>query len=118
MRNLSAAMGAEGNNAGAVDFGGPQAAPAQFQVGCVGFGPSWQEDELSLREMYDAACRSIVRLECELEEANARIAVLEEEQRIFSRNHAPRLTDEDDIRESCREKEAADRIGGNPWSAW
>lgn len=89
-------------------------------LGSVSFGPAfspdWRDDEANLRGMYEQACASIIRLECELEEANARIAVLEEEQRILARKHAPRLTDEDDGIETCRHKEAADRIGGNPWS--
>ena len=73
-------------DAGAGTFGGcNRTAPAQFQVGCVGFGPAWSDDEPSLREMYDSACRSIVRLECALDEANARIALLEEEQKILAR---------------------------------
>jgi hypothetical protein len=85
-------------------------------VGHVGFGPAWQDDETSLRAMYEQACQTIVRMECEAQELQARIAVLEEEQRILARAGAPRLTDEDDGRETCRHKEAADRIGGNFWS--
>ena len=120
MRNLSAAMGAEGNNAGAVAFGGPQqAAPAQFQVGAVGFGPAGTVE--------DSMAASIIRLEQENQELRAANAVAEQEREILLREmkrlreqiatyQATRLTDEDDIRESCRDKEAADRIGGNPWS--
>jgi len=93
-------------------------------VGAVGFGPAWQDDddgwvqltEKGRRAVTDSMAASILRLEQELEEANARIAVLEEEQRILARGRAPRLTDEDDGIETCRHKEAADRIGGNPWS--
>lgn len=51
------------------------AAPAQFTVGAVGFGPSWT--------MEDSMAASIVRLECEKEELIARVAVLEEEQKIL-----------------------------------
>lgn len=80
-------------------------------------GPAWQDDETTLRAMYEQACQTIVRMECEAQELQARIAVLEEEQRILARARAPRLTDEDDGRETCRHKEAADRIGGNFWSS-
>ena len=112
-------IGGYQQKAGAGTFGGCiKTAPAQFEVGSIGFGPAWSDDEPSLREMYDSACRSIVRLECALDEANARIAVLEEEQRIFARKSARRLTDEDDGIETIAHKEAADRAGGNPWSAW
>jgi hypothetical protein len=86
--------------------------------------PSWQDDEsgwVQLTEkgrkaVADNMAASIVRLEHQLEEANARIAVLEEEQRIMQRKYAPRLTDEDDGFETVAHKEAADRMGGNPWS--
>ena len=53
-----------------------QAAPATPVVGCVGFGPAWSVE--------DSMAASIVRLEQELEEANARIAVLEEQSRILA----------------------------------
>ena len=57
-------------------------APANpLTVGAVGFGPAWN-DEPSLRDLYDIACQTIVRQDCELSEANARIAVLEAEQTI------------------------------------
>ncbi|MGA0177314.1 MAG: hypothetical protein ACO3L2_11375, partial [Chthoniobacterales bacterium] len=62
--------------AGAVELGGSaQAAPAQFTVGAVGFVPTWT--------MEDSMAASIVRLECEKEELIARVAVLEEEQKIL-----------------------------------
>lgn len=85
------------SGAGAGIGAGSQARPAHpdYVVGAVGFGANWQDDEPSLREMYEQACQTIVRLECEKEELVARVAVLEEEQRIMARNHAPRLTDED-----------------------
>lgn len=98
--------------------GAASAASAQsLTVGHVGFGPAWQDDETSLRAMYEQACQTIVRMECEAQELQARIAVLEEQQRILVRGKAPRLTDEDDGRETCWHKEAADRIGGNFWSS-
>ena len=57
---------------------GANAGPAHpFMVGAVGFGPAWTIE--------DSMAASIVRLEQELEEANARIAVLEEEQKILAR---------------------------------
>ena len=79
-------------NAGGVGIGVPGAPSAQtFTVGEIGFGPSWQDDEPSLRQMYDAACATIIRLECEIEEANARIAVLEEERNILVKRFDARL---------------------------
>ena len=66
-----------GENAGAVPELGPaHAAPAHFQVGAVGFGPQWT--------MEDSMAASIVRLQCEVEERDARIAVLEEQARILA----------------------------------
>lgn len=60
------------------------AAPATpLTVGAVGFGPTW-ESEPTLRELYETACQSIVRQESELSEANARIAVLEQEQTVLA----------------------------------
>jgi hypothetical protein len=97
--------GADQGNAGAVAFGGPQAAPANFTVGEIGFGPCWQA-EPSLRELYDLACASIVRAECELEESNARIAVLEAEQRLL-KNIIESLRDQL-CADKCRDKAAAD----------
>lgn len=74
--NLSEQQGAD-RKAGAVGFGGHNnAAPADFQVGAVGFGPAWT--------MEDSMAASIVRLQCEVEERDARIAVLEEQARILA----------------------------------
>ena len=53
-------------NAGGVGIGVPGAPSAQtFTVGAVGFGPTWSDYEEGLRDMYDQACRTIVRMECE-----------------------------------------------------
>jgi hypothetical protein len=79
-------MTSEGGNhqkAGAVELGGSaQAALAQYAhritVGEIGFGPSWGAE--------DAMAASIIRLEQELEEATARIALLEEEQKILAKS--------------------------------
>jgi hypothetical protein len=99
--------------AGAVELGGSsQAAPVNLSVGRVAFG-LWQ-DEPSLRELYDIACASIVRIEQENDELRARVAVLEEEQRILARKYAPRLTDEE-LAEEVRHKYEADRVGGHEW---
>jgi len=72
-------MTSEGGNlqkAGAGTFGGcTQTASAQFTVGEIGFGPSWSAE--------DSMAAANVRLHYELEEANARIAVLEQEQGIL-----------------------------------
>jgi uncharacterized coiled-coil DUF342 family protein len=43
----------------------------------VGFGPGWS-DEPSLRELYDLACQSIVRAECEADELRAEVAMLKQ----------------------------------------
>ena len=65
-------VGGQQQNAGAVAFGGPQqAAPANFQVGAVGFGPTWQDEEPGLRALY--------------EEAQAQIAVYEQERFILEK---------------------------------
>jgi hypothetical protein len=73
---LSEQQGSD-RKAGAVGFGGHNnAAPADFQVGAVGFGPGWT--------MEDSMAASIVRLQCEVEERDARIAVLEEQARILA----------------------------------
>jgi hypothetical protein len=51
-------------------------------VGAVGFGPQW-EDQPTLRELYDQACASIVRAECEIEELRAEVTLLREERGIL-----------------------------------
>ncbi len=58
--------------------GSLQAAPAHpLTVGEIGFGPMWS-DEPSLRELYDTACASIVRAECEADELRAEVAMLKQ----------------------------------------
>ena len=107
-------------NAGAVAFGGPQqSAPANFQVGAVGFGPSWDE-EPGLRDMYDQACRTIVRMECEAEENKAQLAtyevergILEKEMRRLREKIADQSNTIEGLRDSlcsykCADKAAAD----------
>jgi hypothetical protein len=77
--NLSLNQGS-GGNAGAVELGGSaKAAPVKppYQVGEIGFGPSWS-DEPSARELYDQACASIVRAECEADELRAEVAMLKQ----------------------------------------
>jgi cell division protein FtsB len=46
-------------------------------VGEIGFGPMWS-DEPGLRELYDTACASIVRAECEADELRAEVAMLKQ----------------------------------------
>ena len=66
-----------GGQAGAVAFGGHNnAAPAQFAVGEVGFGPNWSAE--------DSMAASIVRLECEADELRAEVAMLQEQARIIT----------------------------------
>jgi hypothetical protein len=91
------------------------AAPANsLTVGAVGFGPAWS-DEPSLRELYDVACASIVRLEQEAEEARATLATWEVERGILVRELerlremvADERARDEACRESCRDKAAAD----------
>jgi hypothetical protein len=84
--------GETGGNAGAVAFGGPQAAPAQFTVGEIGFGPCWSDGLYEqMREagvctacgMADSMAASIIRLEQENQELRAEVALLREEQNIL-----------------------------------
>lgn len=68
------------NRAGGDGIGTVANPPAQpLVVGSVGFGPAWTTE--------DSMAASIVRLQHQLEEANARIALLEEEQRILAKGH-------------------------------
>jgi hypothetical protein len=91
------------------------AAPANsLTVGAVGFGPAWN-DEPTLRELYDVACASIVRLEQEAEEARATLATWEVERGILVRELerlremvADERARDEACRESCRDKAAAD----------
>lgn len=82
-------VGGNHTDAGAVAFGGHNnAASAQFQVGCVGFGPSFDDDEVQLtragwKSVTDGMAASIVRLEQEAEELRAEVALLREQARIL-----------------------------------
>lgn len=75
--------------AGAVAYGGHNnAAPAHFQVGAVGFGPSFDDDEVQLthagwKSVTDGMAASIVRLEQEAEELRAEVALLREQARLL-----------------------------------
>ena len=108
-------------NAGAVVLGGTGAASAQtFTVGAVGFGPTWSDYEEGLREMYDAACRTIVRMECEADELRAANAVAEQERRILVREleRLREMVADERARdaacaEKCRDKSQADGGWGN-----
>jgi chromosome segregation ATPase len=78
--NAQAASCREDNNSGGGGAlrGTFDAAPANsLSVGAVGFGPMWS-DEPSLRELYDTACASIVRAECEADELRAEVAMLKQ----------------------------------------
>lgn len=74
---MNNSVGDNNTDAGAVSFGGTQAASAQFQVGSIGFGPMWETE--------DSMAESIVRISRELEEAQAQIAVYEAERTILQR---------------------------------
>jgi hypothetical protein len=92
------------------------AAPANsLTVGAVGFGPMWQDDEPTLRELYDVACASIVRLEQEAEEARATLATWEVERGILVREleRLREMVADERARdaacaEKCRDKAQAD----------
>jgi cell division protein FtsB len=115
--NLSEQQGAD-RKAGAVGFGGHNnAAPADFQVGAVGFGPGWT--------MEDSMAASIVRLEQENDELRATNAVAEQERAILVRE-MERLREQiadyrntiealrDQIcQDKCRDKSQADGGWGN-----
>jgi hypothetical protein len=80
LRQSQAASCREDNNSGGGGAlrGTFDAAPANsLTVGAVGFGPAWN-DEPSLRELYDTACASIVRAECEADELRAEVAMLKQ----------------------------------------
>jgi hypothetical protein len=78
MNLLDVHNGGTDGTAGAGAFGGHNnPASANFTVGEIGFGPQW-EDEPTLRELYDKACASIVRAECEIEELRAEVALLKQ----------------------------------------
>lgn len=58
----------------------------QHVVGNVSFGPAHRslwEEQPTLRELYDQACRGLVRAECEADELRATIALLEAERQIM-----------------------------------
>ncbi len=78
-------------------------------VGSIQFeGPGvclW-ESQPTLRELYEQACESIVRMECESEEKDARIALLEEQAKILKGQIDGYRYDA--CRESCQDKAAAD----------
>jgi hypothetical protein len=77
--NAQAASCREDNNSGGGGAlrGAFDAAPAHPLPGAVGFGPAWN-DEPTLRELYDTACASIVRAECEADELRAEVAMLKQ----------------------------------------
>jgi hypothetical protein len=110
-----------GGQAGAGQLGGCNIpASAHFTVGEVGFGPMWHDDEPTLRELYDKACQSIVRLEQEAEEAKATLATWEVERGILVREleRLREMVADERARdaacaEKCRDKAAADGGWGN-----
>jgi hypothetical protein len=118
--NLSLNQGSSGN-AGVVELGGSaKAAPVNFEVGAVGLGPTWSDCEEGLREMYDAACRTIVRMECEADELRAANAVAEQERAILVREleRLREMVADERARdaacaEKCRDKAQADGGWGN-----
>jgi hypothetical protein len=90
-----------------------QAGPAHpLTVGAVGFGPQWEEQP-TLRELYDQACASIVRAECEIEELRAEVALAEAERiemakmlRSEREMHATCQNERDALAEAVRTSQA------------
>ena len=80
-------------------------------LGAVNFGPAQPLPPEVANEVMDQMAESIVDLAHKLEESEARVAVLEEEQKILKRT-IDSLRDEA-CRESCRDKAAADGGWGN-----
>jgi len=86
---MNNSVGGNHTDAGAGAFGGHNnPAPAHFQVGAVGFGPSFDDDEVQLthagwKTITDGMAASIVRLECEAEELRAEVALLREQARLL-----------------------------------
>ena len=83
LRKSQAVSSGVGNSGVGGSLGAVAQADPAYTVGEIGFGPCWQDDEPSLRQMYERACQSIVRLECEAEELRAEVALLREEQAIL-----------------------------------
>lgn len=92
--------GGVGGEAGGVGIGVPLGAPpaTSLTVGSVGFGSAWTAE--------DSLAASNVQLHYALDEANARVAVLEEEQKILQRT-IESLRDQL-CADKCRDKAAAD----------
>jgi hypothetical protein len=114
-----------GRNAGAVPVWGPaHAAPAHphYEVGAVGFGPAWDDEEDTVqltwhgwKRVSDSMAASIVRLECENEELRATVATWEVERGILVRELerlremvADERAKDAACAEKCRDKAAAD----------
>ena len=103
-------VGKTGNAGAGIRGGCIQAAPANpLVVGEVGFGPTW-DDEPSLRDIYDQACRTIVRMECEADELRAEVALAEAERiemakllRSERQMHAQCQNEGDELREVMAE---------------
>jgi hypothetical protein len=105
-----ASPGRDKNSGGGAGIGAGAAAPAHsLTVGAVGFGPNWSPELAD--EVMSQMADSIVELTGKLEEAEARVAVLEEEQKILQRTI-------EGLRDAlcsykCADKAAADGGWGN-----
>jgi cell division protein FtsB len=75
-------------------------------LGNVSFGPAQPFSVEVANEVMDQMAESIVDLARKLEESEARVAVLEEEQKILKRTID--LLRDEACRESCSDKAAAD----------
>jgi hypothetical protein len=129
-RRLQGGDSGAGGSLGTAAHAGP--AHPHYEVGAVGFGPNWDDDEDTVqltwhgwKRVSDSMAASIVRLEQEAEELRATNAVAEQERAILVRE-MERLREQiadyrntiESLRDQlcadkCRDKAAADRGWAN-----
>jgi hypothetical protein len=109
-----------GGSLGTAAHAGP--AHPHYEVGAVGFGPAWDDEEDTVqltwhgwKRVSDSMAASIVRLECENEELRATVATWEVERGILVRELerlremvADERAKDAAFAEKCRDKAAAD----------
>jgi len=109
-----------GGSLGTAAHAGP--AHPHYEVGAVGFGPAWDDEEDAVqltwhgwKRVSDSMAASIVRLECENEELRATVATWEVERGILVRELerlremvADERAKDAACAEKCRDKAAAD----------
>jgi hypothetical protein len=109
-----------GGSLGTAAHAGP--AHPHYEVGAVGFGPAWDDEEDTVqltwhgwKRVSDSMAASIVRLECENEELRATVATWEVERGLLVRELerlremvADERAKDAACAEKCRDKAAAD----------